>query len=84
MRTETDLLHDLAGRQRRPKIGAEPDRVLGNEMNRALLDGVLDGSIEIRVADNGGLSFASADTTQEFRELTIEEITAPNNNDGAV
>lgn len=75
VRAETDLLRDLAERQRRPKSGTEPDRVLENEMNRALLDGVLDGSITIRVADDGGFSFASIDIAADFREISIEEIT---------
>lgn len=75
VRSETDALQDLAGRQRRAKNGTEPDRVLVNEMNRALLDGVLGGAITIRVADDGGFSFASLDAVGELRAISIEEIT---------
>ena len=75
VRSETDALQDLAGRQRRAKNGTEPDRVLVNEMNRALLDGVLGGAITIRVADDGGFSFASLDAVGELRAISIDEIT---------
>lgn len=75
VRAETELLRDLADRQRRPRTGTEPDRVMTNEMNRALLDGVLDGSIRIQVSDDGGFTFSAAASAPEFREMTVEEIT---------
>lgn len=61
VRMETEQLRDLANRQRRPRNDKEPDRGLENERNRALLDGVLDGSSTIRIADGGGFSFANAE-----------------------
>lgn len=74
VRAETELLHGLAARQRRPKNGTEPDRLLTNEMNRALLEGVLDGSIAIRVADDGGFSFA-ADGGGRLEEISLGALT---------
>ncbi|MBC8134977.1 MAG: hypothetical protein H8F28_03715 [Fibrella sp.] len=82
VRTETNLLHELAERQRRPKTGTEPDRAQDNEMNRALLDGVLGGSIVIRVADDGGFTFASLETMSGFREISTGEITGENAEEG--
>ncbi len=60
VRSETEALRELGERQRRPKGGAEPDRLLQNEMNRALLDGVIEGTIIIHLADDGSFSFASS------------------------
>jgi hypothetical protein len=76
VRAETELLRDLADRQRRPRTGTEPDRIMTNEMNRALVDGVLDGSIRIHVADDGGFTFSSIATAPEFPAITMEEISS--------
>src|SRR4051812_34723501 len=57
VRAETEAIRELSTRQRRPKTGAEPERSVKNELNRALLEGVLDGSITLDVADDGSFSF---------------------------
>lgn len=70
VRTEGSYLKDLTSRQRRPKTSVEPDRILKSEMNRALLDGVLEGKIMISVGDDGTFSFAHPPAiTRGFPEI---------------
>jgi hypothetical protein len=60
VREEANTLQQLSTRQRRPKASADPDRITKNEMNRALLEGILDGTITLDVADDGTLAFTHA------------------------
>lgn len=63
VRDEGDALRELASRLRRPKGPAPSERTAHFEMNRALLDGVLAGSIAIDVQDGGALVFLHGNAT---------------------
>ncbi len=52
------------GRGRRAKVAVPTERLARHEMNRALLEGVLDGSIYLQVSDEGGLLFIHSDATE--------------------
>ncbi len=82
VRAETAALNELNARQRRPKASNEPDRVLQNEMNRALLEGLLDGTITLQIVDDGTFSFtarsvifrdAPSPSTGEERDIPLGE-----------
>lgn len=57
IRAEGQSLTELSARPRRAKTQAPADRVARFEMNRALLDGVLGGTIALDVQDDGVLIF---------------------------
>jgi len=62
IREEGDALRDIAGRPRRPKIQAPSERIAAYEMNRALLDGILQGAIVLDVQEDGTLVFLHMDS----------------------
>jgi hypothetical protein len=57
VRAEGDALRELSGRPRRQKTQAPMERVARFELNRALLDGVLQGTVALDVNDDGTLQF---------------------------
>lgn len=56
---EAEEFKTLEGRPRRQKALASPDRVATYELNKALLDSVLAGSIGIDVNESGSIVFIS-------------------------
>jgi len=57
VRTEGDALKELSGRPRRQKTQAPMERIAKYEMNRALLDGILAGTVALDVQEDGSLQF---------------------------
>ncbi|MCX6366794.1 MAG: hypothetical protein NTX57_08800 [Armatimonadetes bacterium] len=54
---ETEELKTLVGRPRRQKALASPDRMAAYELNKALLESVLAGSIGLNVSESGSIVF---------------------------
>ena len=54
---ETEELKTLVGRPRRQKALASPDRIASYELNKALLESVLAGSIGLDVNESGSIVF---------------------------
>ena len=54
---ETEELKTLVGRPRRQKALASPDRMAAYELNKALLESALAGSIGLDVNENGSIVF---------------------------
>ena len=54
---ETEELKTLVGRPRRQKALASPDRMAAYELNKALLENVLAGSIGLNVSESGSIVF---------------------------
>ncbi|GAB4457593.1 MAG: hypothetical protein OHK0029_17660 [Armatimonadaceae bacterium] len=83
VREEGEELREMTGRTRRQKPNIPGDRVARYELNRALLDGVLAGTITLRVEDDGKLLFV--DTTTLVQEVVVKsEGTAEGNGNGTV
>ncbi|WP_309716229.1 hypothetical protein [Armatimonas sp.] len=55
--SETEELKTLVGRPRRQKALASPDRMAAYELNKALLESVLAGSIGLNVNESGSIVF---------------------------
>ncbi len=60
VREEGDVLTELGSRPRRRKTAPAPERIARYEMDRALLDGVLKGTVLLDVQEGGQLLFKSA------------------------
>ena len=60
IREEGDVLIELTSRPRRRKTAAAPERIARYEMDRALLDGVLAGTVLLDVREGGQLLFKHA------------------------
>lgn len=54
---ETEELKNLVGRPRRQKALASPERMAAYELNKALLDSVLAGTIGLNVNEGGSIVF---------------------------
>jgi len=77
VRAEEAALKELSSRQRRPKTGVDGDRVAKNELNRALLEGILEGVITLDVSEEGTLSFRHiTPVVQEFAVVDAEDVIA--------
>lgn len=62
---EAEALKLLVGRPRRMKAQASVERIAAFQLNKALLDGVLEGSIGVDVDDNNGIIFLQASAAGE-------------------
>ncbi|GEM_PF-788888 len=78
IRAEGEALKELSSRPRRQKTQAPADRVSRFEMNRALLDGVLAGTVLLDLRDDGSFLFLHRDsvtaaaTTTPAAEAPVE------------
>lgn len=84
IRAEGEEIKMIQSRPRRPKTQASAERIIKYDLNRALLDGILAGSVLLDVQENGELRFLHGEynvtqaqdenitsTVEEGTELTI-------------
>ena len=77
IREEGDTLTELTSRPRRRKTAAAPERIARYEMDRALLDGVLAGTVLLDVREGGQLLFKYAQLVAEATRQAETETPAP-------
>lgn len=84
VRAEGEELKLLQGRPRRQKTQAPADRLVRYEMNRALLDGILAGTIVLDVQENGDLLFLHGNHLRSGdvdAEMILQPITTAEENE---
>jgi hypothetical protein len=59
---EAEELKTLVGRPRRQKALASPERMAAFELNKALLDSVLAGTVGLNVSETGAITFINPAT----------------------
>lgn len=74
VREEGDVLTELGSRPRRRKTAPAPERIARYEMDRALLDGVLKGTVLLDVQEGGQLLFKSASLSVSAAESAPAEM----------